>query len=236
MKDQSLEQTNQMGRFSQPPRPECCSGEGQARDPEMRSVTERPLRSVHKDKHGPQGGVATSLSNPASKLLDAGGDGVQSPQPNMKETVKGKVSDSLPGSKSVARVESDDRNLGDPETLRRTNYGNQAGRGDQRQEDRPENDPGVRSVHSSSQQGPRGPEASEGADNATQPAKETKAVRTTEGTWQTSLKAIANKAAQAPHHRFGGLYRLLNEDNLRECFMALRRDAAPGVDGVSFQE
>ena len=117
MKDQSLEQTNQMGRFSQPPRPECCSGEGQARDPEMRSVTERPLRSVHKDKHGPQGGVATSLSNPASKLLDAGGDGVRSPQPNMKETVKGKVSDSLPGSKSVARVESDDRNLGGPETL-----------------------------------------------------------------------------------------------------------------------
>jgi len=154
----------------------------------------------------------------------------------MKETVKGKVSDSLPGSKSVARVESDNRNLGGPETLRRTNYGNQAGRGDQRQEDRPGGDPGVRSAHSSLQQGPRGPEASEGADNTTQPAKETKAVRTTEPTWQTSLKAIANKAAQAPDHRFGGLYRLLNQDNLRECFMALRRDAAPGVDGVSFQE
>lgn len=154
----------------------------------------------------------------------------------MDKTVKGKDLDSLSGSKSVARDESDNRNLGGPETYRRTNYGSQAGREDQRQEDRPVCPPGFRSVHSSLQQGPRGPEASEGADHTTQPGKETKTVRTTGQTWQTSLQAIATKAAQTPHHRFGGLYRLLNQDSLRECFKALRRDAAPGVDGVSFQD
>ncbi|HTF24429.1 MAG TPA: group II intron reverse transcriptase/maturase [Candidatus Limnocylindria bacterium] len=66
-------------------------------------------------------------------------------------------------------------------------------------------------------------------------AKETSAVRTTESSWQTSLRAITNKAAQDPKHRFGGLYRLLNQDSLRESFYALRKDAAPGVDGVTFE-
>jgi hypothetical protein len=47
---------------------------------------------------------------------------------------------------------------------------------------------------------------------------------------------MTNKAAQDPKHRFGGLYRLLNHDSLRECFYALRKDAAPGVDGMTFKE
>jgi len=66
-------------------------------------------------------------------------------------------------------------------------------------------------------------------------AKETSAVRTRESSWRTSLRAITNKAAQDPKHRFGGLYRLLNQDSLRESFYALRRDAAPGVDGETFE-
>jgi hypothetical protein len=33
----------------------------------------------------------------------------------------------------------------------------------------------------------------------------------------------------------GGLYRLLNEQSLRTCFYQLRKAAAPGVDGVTFQ-
>lgn len=36
--------------------------------------------------------------------------------------------------------------------------------------------------------------------------------------------------------RFGGLYGLLNEANLRGCFYQLRRSAAPGVDKVTFVE
>jgi hypothetical protein len=68
-----------------------------------------------------------------------------------------------------------------------------------------------------------------------QPAQETGAVRTTESSWQTSLWAIAKKAEQKPDHRFGGLYRLLNEASLRQCFFRLRKDAACGVDGVTFE-
>jgi len=70
----------------------------------------------------------------------------------------------------------------------------------------------------------------------TQPTQETSAVRTTDSHWQTSLRAIAKKAVQDKTHRFGGLYRLLNEESLRTCFFQLRKDAAPGVDGVRFQD
>jgi RNA-directed DNA polymerase len=70
----------------------------------------------------------------------------------------------------------------------------------------------------------------------TQPTQETSAVRTTDSHWQTSLRAIAKKAVQDKTHRFGGLYRLLNEENLRACFYQLRKNAAPGIDGVRFKD
>jgi group II intron reverse transcriptase/maturase len=96
---------------------------------------------------------------------------------------------------------------------------------------------GIRSVHSSDGQArERGSDHHEGADITTQPAKGTGAARTAETDWQTSLRAIARKAAQEKRHRFGGLYRLLNEANLRQCFYALRKRAAPGVDGVWWAE
>lgn len=69
-----------------------------------------------------------------------------------------------------------------------------------------------------------------------QSAQETSAVRTTESSWRTSLRALAKKAVEKPTHRFGGLYRLLNEANLRECFFCLRKTAAPGVDGVTYED
>ena len=43
-------------------------------------------------------------------------------------------------------------------------------------------------------------------------------------------------AALSRHHRFGDLYRWLNRDVLRLCFLQLRKDAASGVDGVTYQE
>jgi RNA-directed DNA polymerase len=43
------------------------------------------------------------------------------------------------------------------------------------------------------------------------------------------------KAVQAKEHRFGGLYQLLSEANLKECFEQLRKEAAPGVDGVTYR-
>lgn len=53
---------------------------------------------------------------------------------------------------------------------------------------------------------------------------------------QTSLRGIANKAANDKQHQFGDLYRLLNEANLRESFYKLRKDASTGIDGVTFRE
>ena len=53
---------------------------------------------------------------------------------------------------------------------------------------------------------------------------------------QTSLRAIAQKAASQKKHRFRDLYRLLNEELLKDCWRAIRKDAAYGVDQVSAQE
>jgi len=55
-------------------------------------------------------------------------------------------------------------------------------------------------------------------------------------TMQTSLRGIANRAANDKRHRFGDLYRLLNVANLKESFFKLRKDAATGIDGVTFEE
>ena len=104
----------------------------------------------------------------------------------------------------------------------------------QRQE-APTDEPGVGLAHSIQPQG-ASPEAGEGANKSTQSAQATSPVRTTENDWQTFLRAIAEKASKNQHHRFGDLYRWLNRDVLRLCFYRLRKDAASGVDGVSFQE
>lgn len=53
---------------------------------------------------------------------------------------------------------------------------------------------------------------------------------------QTSLRAIAQKAASQKKHRFRDLYRLLNEELLKDCWGAIRKDAAYGVDQVSAQQ
>jgi len=100
---------------------------------------------------------------------------------------------------------------------------------------KPPGDSGVGLVHSSQRQG-ASPEAGEGANRSTQSAQETRTVRTTEEDWQTFLRAIAEKAYTDKHHRFGDLYRWLNQDVLRLCFFRLRKDAASGVDGVTHQE
>jgi len=200
------------------------------------TAAEQLSGGIHRETRGPQAGVAPCLSNTASKGLSAGGDRVICLEPNKKETDKGEVSRSLPGSKSVARAEDETRNLGDPAAARRSNNGNQAGRQTQRQEESAQRRPGVRSFHSNPGTGPRGLPPEEGSDTSTQSAQETSSVRTTESNWQTSLRAIATKAAQDPRHRFGGLYRLLNVESLRVCFRALRKEAAAGVDGVTYQE
>ena len=223
-----------MERFNQPPKPECCLVEGQGKIRQKDSA-ERRQGSVHRETRGPQAGHASCLSNSASKLPDTGGDGLRNPEPKTDETAKGEVAAGLSGSESVAREEEDARNWGGPEISRRTNYEGQVGKEAQRQEVLPDGDQGFGSAHNTQRQG-QGPEAGKGADTITQPAQETRTARMAEDHWQTFLRAIAKKAREAKHHRFGDLYRWLNPEILRVCFYRLRKDAASGVDGVSFQD
>ena len=222
-----------MERSNQPPKTEDCLAEGQPVDLWFYRK-ERPSRSVSTGKREPQAGPASGLSNSASKESNASGEGVVMSESKTKSSVKGKDEEGLPGSKSVARAEGNTWNEGDPKSPCRTNCEGQAGREAQRQ-GAPPGIPGVGLAHSSQQQG-ASPEAGEGANRSTQSAQATSTVRTTEQDWQTFLRAIAEKAYTNKHHRFGDLYRWLNQDVLRLCFYRLRKDAASGVDGVTFQE
>ena len=55
-------------------------------------------------------------------------------------------------------------------------------------------------------------------------------------TVQTSLQGIAKKAERAEEYRFRNLYRMLNEEMLKDCWRYIRKDAAYGVDQVSAEE
>jgi RNA-directed DNA polymerase len=156
------------------------------------------------------------------------------PESNTESSAKGKDETGLPGSQSVARAQGSTRNEGDPEHPCRANYESQAGRAAQRQEV-PSGEPGVGLAHSNRPQG-LNPEAGEGANRSTQSAQATRTERTSEQDWQTFLRAIAEKASKDKHHRFGDLYRWLDQDVLRLSFYRLRKAAACGVDGLSFQE
>jgi len=200
--EQSPERKDRTGGPNQPPRPEFCRTEGEGPTPGSGEGTERPIGGVNRDSRGPQAGVAPRLSNPASKESAADGDGVTTPEPHANETAHGEVSGGLPGSKSVARDEGDVRNLRDPGPSRRSNCGNQAGRTAQRQGEPTDGGPGVRSVHSSPGQG-HGPDPGQGADRTMPSAQETSAVRTTESSWRTSLRAIAKAADERPSRPAG---------------------------------
>src|SRR5258707_4569129 len=219
-----------MERSNQPPNTECCWEEGQAgvaAGDASRTTSWKRTQGTSQAASGCR--TPLKLSSPET-IEHAGGDAVASAEPNTEATVRGEVAGDLPGSQRVAREDRADGNLGRPEATRRANCGSQSGRNVQRQEECSESTQGIRSVHSSQ------PIAGKGIDTITQLVEETSAVRTTDQSWTTSLRAIANKAVQDKAHRFGGLYRLLNQANPREPFYQSRKEAAPGVDGVTFEE
>lgn len=222
-----------MAKFNQQPKTEDCLAEVKPVDLWFYR-SERPLRSVSREKRKPQAGPASCSSNSASKGLDASGEGVTVPEPNTGATDTGEVAKGLPGSKSVASEERDTRNEGETDSPCRTNCEGQAGTEAQRKGVTPSR-PGVGWENSIQRQG-ASPEAEEGSHRETQSAQATRTVRTTERDWQTFLRNIAEKARTKRHHRFGDLYRWLNQDVLRLCFYRLRKDAASGVDKVTFQE
>ena len=227
-----------MARSNQPPKPECCRTEGQAQASTQETESQTTARKRTQGDSQAASGSRTSLkqSSPETTLKHAGGDAVASAEPNTEASATGEFAGDLPGSQRVAREARAVRKLGRPAAAPDANCGLQAGRPVQRQGEPAVHEQGIRPAHSSPGSGTRGPNPEQGAGTPTPPAQETRAVRTTESRWRTSLRALANKAAQPPQHRFGGLYRLLHQENLRECFDALRKDAAPGVDGVTFQE
>lgn len=53
---------------------------------------------------------------------------------------------------------------------------------------------------------------------------------------QTSLERIANKAKSQKKYRFRNLFRLLNEETLHICWKKLNKNAALGVDKISYQQ
>jgi group II intron reverse transcriptase/maturase len=60
-------------------------------------------------------------------------------------------------------------------------------------------------------------------------------IRKAEQHMQTSLRGIAKRAKENSRHKFGNLYCLLNEENLKWCFPLINRKAAPGVDAVDYE-
>jgi RNA-directed DNA polymerase len=222
-----------MERSNQPPKTEDCLAEGQPGNLAF-SWKEQPSRSVSRERREPQTGPASGLSNTASKSSTASGEGVLLPASITQSPAFGEGEKDLPGSKSVASVQGSTRNEGGPGGSCRTNYEGQAGREAPAQSSASW-PPGVGLVHSNQPQG-ASPEVGEGANKSTQSAQATRTVRTTEQDWQTFLRAIAEKAQKDKHHRFGDLYRRLNRDVLRLSFFQLRKDAASGVDGVTYQD
>jgi group II intron reverse transcriptase/maturase len=57
-----------------------------------------------------------------------------------------------------------------------------------------------------------------------------------EASVQTSLQAIAEKAASQPGYRFRNLYGMLNEEMLKDSWKHIRKEAAYGVDRVSAKD
>ena len=146
-----MEKSNQQPKTEGTPKTEGCLTEGEPIDLWFYRV-ERPSRSVPRETCEPQAGPASCLSNSASKVPNASGDGVIIPEPKTEMPVQGEGVEGLPGSESVARAEGGARNRGGPESPCRTNCEGQAGRAAQRQEASPDA-PGVGSAHSIQWQG-----------------------------------------------------------------------------------
>src|SRR5215212_2121715 len=166
-----------MEKSNQQPMPEDCPARGESVDLLFYRV-ERLTGSVSRERHEPQAGPASCLSNPASKGVDASGEAFVIAEPKTEATAQGEDAKGLPGSESVARAEGDTSNEGGPKGSCRTNYEGQAGRQAQRQEVLADHS-GVGLAHSIREQG-ASPDSGEGANRATQLAQATSPVRKTD--------------------------------------------------------
>ena len=88
-----------MEKSNQLPKTEGCLAEGEPVDL-WSSRVERPSRSVSRDKREPQAGPASCLSNSASKVPDANGEGVDLPESNIEVTGKDEVTEGFRGQRA----------------------------------------------------------------------------------------------------------------------------------------
>ena len=75
-----------------------------------------------------------------------------------------------------------------------------------------------------------------GAEKAARPSRETdrtSTVRRAGSSMQTRLDRITQRAESHPEERFNNVFSLLNYELLWPAFRKLKRDKAPGVDGVT---
>src|SRR5947199_10742147 len=121
-----------MEKFSQLPKTEGCSAEGEPVDL-LYFRLKRPSRSVSRDKREPQAGPASCLSNRASKELNASGDGVSFTGTQHRDTREGEGVEGWRGLEGVAGAEADARNRGNRGSPGATNYRGQPGGRAQRQ-------------------------------------------------------------------------------------------------------
>ena len=88
-----------MEKSNQLPKTEGCLAEGEPVDLWSYRV-ERPSRSVPRETREPQAGFASCLSNSASKVQDASGDGVYLPEPKTETPAQGEGVEGFPGRRS----------------------------------------------------------------------------------------------------------------------------------------
>jgi len=76
----------------------------------------------------------------------------------------------------------------------------------------------------------------EGVSKDTQSLEETFTILR-DGTWtETKLRLITQRAKEIPKYKFTSLAYLLNEGFLEQCFKALKKNKASGIDGVTVKE
>ena len=75
----------------------------------------------------------------------------------------------------------------------------------------------------------------EGEGGQTQDCRDTPVMHRHEMMVGTKLQSIAERARREPTAKFHNVAHLLDKDLLQECFYALRREGAVGVDGVAWE-
>lgn len=79
-------------------------------------------------------------------------------------------------------------------------------------------------------------ERREGVSRDAMGSEETPAIHRDGGWVETKLELITQRAKEDPKFKFTSLAHLLNEGFLEQCFMALKRNKACGIDGVTVEE